>query len=183
MNDSRCTRRASLVDAHEPHIELPTGEAAVPLHSAGMDRFRAVLISIVVAFAAFSAKAAPRDYNTVVVEPTKTSIYVGNVSLTLSTLRRSGEIYTADYKAKVFPYFFSNEHGSLSITLTNDDLAKLGRGEVVQFTGRAENSDKEERRIEGRAVPADPLHGKIKVRVFVTQKIELIFNTTYRFAP
>ena len=31
------------------------------------------------------------------------------------------------------------------------------------------------------ATPADAAGGKIKVRVFVTQKIELIFNTTYRF--
>ena len=148
-----------------------------------MDRFRAVFLSLAVFLTAICARGAAPDYSTVVVEPTKTSIYVGNVSLTMTPFHRSADVYAADYKAKVFPYFFSNEHGQIWITLSDDDLARLARGEVVQFKGRAENSDKEERRIEGRAVPADASHGKIKVRVFVTQKIELIFNTTYHFGP
>ena len=42
------------------------------------------------------------------------------------------------------------------------------------------NDDGEERHIEGRAVPADANTGKIKVRVFVSKRIQLIFNTTYR---
>lgn len=128
-----------------------------------------------------SAKAVPPGYETVVVDPVKTSIYVGNVALTMTPFHAGGGRYSADYRAKVFPYFFSNEHGSLWITFSDDDLARLARGERVNFTGRAENTDKEERRIEGFATPSDAKHGKIKVKVFVSKKIELIFNTLYRF--
>ena len=56
-------------------------------------------------------------------------------------------------------------------------------GEAVEFTGCAVRADGTVRRVEGKATPADAAGGKIKVRVFVTQKIELIFNTTFRFAP
>lgn len=165
----------------ETPIKLPTGGTSIPLHSAAMERFRAVLFAFAVALLSTAARGASPNFESVVVEPTKTSIYVGNVALTMSTFHRKGDVFAADYRAKVFPYFFSNEHGQLWITLSDDDLARLSRGEVVPFKGRAENSDKEERRIDGRAVPADAVHGKIKVRVFVTSKIELIFNTTYHF--
>ncbi len=39
----------------------------------------------------------------------------------------------------------------------------------------------ETRSITGRAVPEDATQGKLKVRVFVSKNIQLIFNTTYRF--
>ena len=41
--------------------------------------------------------------------------------------------------------------------------------------------DGAERRLEGTATPTDATSGKLKVRVFVSKRIELIFNTTYRF--
>ena len=86
------------------------------------------------------------------------------------------------YVAKVFPYFFYNENGRLWIHFPDEDLRRLEHGETVPFTGRALNDDGEERRVEGRIVPADASSGKIKVRVFVSKRIELIFNTTYRFS-
>ena len=51
----------------------------------------------------------------------------------------------------------------------------------MEFSGRAVNTDGEERRVEGKATPADALSGKIKVRVLVAKHLELIFNTSYRF--
>ena len=57
------------------------------------------------------------------------------------------------------------------------------RGETIEFKGRAKTTGGEDRRVEGRAQPTDATSGKIKVRVFVSQKIQLIFNTTYRFVP
>jgi hypothetical protein len=115
------------------------------------------------------------------IAPTKTSIYIGSVSMTMPTFHRTGITYSSTYVAKVFPYFFESEKGQLSIDLPDEDLRRLERGEVVQFTGRGVNTDGEERRIEGRAIPTDAHTGKIKVRVFVSKKIQLIFNTTYRF--
>ena len=146
-----------------------------------MFRLRGVLLiwAAILVGATASLRAGP--YDTAMVETVKTSIYVGSVTLITTPFQRTDGVFAADYKAKVFPYFFSNEHGKLWIPFSDDELARLAKGEVIYFNGHAENSDKEQRRIEGRAVPADATHGKLKVRVFVTPKIELIFNTTYRF--
>lgn len=126
---------------------------------------------------------AALPHNTVAVAVAKTSIYVGSVTLTTTTFTcEAGTTFAADYKARVVPYFFSSEQGKLWIDFSEEQFAQLARGERVHFTGRAQNSDNEERRIEGHATPAAPdsVEGKIKVRVFVSPKIELIFNTTYR---
>ena len=101
--------------------------------------------------------------------------------MTMPTFQRSGITYSSTYVAKVFPYFFQSEKGELSIDLPDEELRRLERGEVIQFVGRGKNTDGEDRRIEGRAIPTDAQSGKIKVRVFVSKKIQLIFNTTYRF--
>lgn len=128
------------------------------------------------------AEEAPLSrYAFVEIEPAKTSIYIGSVTMTMPRFARKDGAFSSTYHARVFPYFFSSENGKLSISFSDDELRRLERGETVQFTGRAENTDGEERRIEGRAVPTNATTGKIKVRVFVSKKIELIFNTTYRF--
>lgn len=116
------------------------------------------------------------------VEPTKTSIYIGTVSLAMPAFAREGGTYVTTYAAKVFPYFFYDEKGRLWIDFPEADLRRLERGETVNFSGHARNDEGDERRVEGRVVPVDPLSGKIKVRVFVSPRIELIFNTTYRFS-
>jgi len=131
-----------------------------------------------------AALAAPADrFATVAIEPAKTSIYIGSVTMTSPIFHRIGARYESSYVAKVFPYFFYNEKGALGIEFTDEQLARLERGERVEFTGQARSDSGGERRIEGHATPADPGGGKIKVRIFVSKKIELIFNTTYRFAP
>jgi hypothetical protein len=131
-----------------------------------------------------AAFAAPADrFATVAIEPAKTSIYIGSVTMTMPTFHRVGARYESSYDAKVFPYFFYNEKGVLGIEFTDEQLARLERGERVEFTGQARSDTGEDRRIEGHAAPADASGGKIKVRVFVSKRIELIFNTTYRFAP
>ncbi len=120
----------------------------------------------------------------VLVDATRTSIYLGSVRLTLSPFRHQDGAFTADYTAKVVPFFFFNERGHISIEFPVDSLRQVLRGETVQFKGQARSSAGEERRIEGRAVPAGAgiARGKIKVRVHVG-KIELIFNSTFRFEP
>jgi len=60
-------------------------------------------------------------------------------------------------------------------------LELLERGERVAFRGRAQRADGSEHRVEGTVTPADATSGKVKVRVFATASVELIFNTTYRF--
>lgn len=127
--------------------------------------------------------AALRRFDQVTVETSKTSIYVGSVTLKLTPLLRKSGQFHATYTATVFPYFFWDESGWIAIELSDDALRQIVQGEVVQFKGRGMNDDGEERQIEGRVVPADSNSGKIKVRVFVTKKTQLIFNTTYHLAP
>ena len=122
-------------------------------------------------------------YSEVTVDPADASIYVGKVSLAMSPLTRRGNVYTSDYSVKVFPFFFFNERGRISIEVSAEQLQQLARGETVDLKGHASNSRGAERRIGGRAV-SDSIggdRGKIKVRVWVSKNIELIFNTAYRF--
>ena len=147
---------------------------------------RFLFATIVMGMLSLTAIASAGDrgaqrFSRVDIAPTKTSIYIGSVSMTMPTFQRNGITYSSTYAAKVFPYFFESEKGDLSIDLPDADLERLERGEVVQFTGRGKNTKGEDRRIEGRAIPTDARTGKIKVRVFVSKKIQLIFNTTYRF--
>ena len=128
------------------------------------------------------SRALGGRYAQVTVDATKTSIYIGSVSLAMPPFARLAGAYGADYSAEVFPFFFFNERGHISINFSDDDLRRLQHGDTVSFTGRASTTGGAERRIEGRAIPdgANAGHGKIKVRVWVG-RIELIFNTVYRF--
>jgi hypothetical protein len=148
-----------------------------------LGRFHVFLLGAALAAATSggAAEAPLSQYDRIEVAPVKTSIYVGSVALKVPPMTRSNGGYEAQYTAKVFPYFFSNEAGKLRVDFADDALRKLERGETVEFTGRAVNEDGEERRVEGKATPADPTSGKLKVRVRVTKKVELIFNTTYHF--
>jgi len=120
------------------------------------------------------------EWDSVTVAPVKTSIYVGSVTLTTGEFRRDGDQYTATYAAKVWPWFFWNETGRITITLPQAELARLTRGERVEFTGEASNHKNKPRHVTGRADRIDAATGRIKVRVGVDDT-ELIFNSTYRF--
>lgn len=125
--------------------------------------------------------AATARWDRVTVPPSKTSIYVGSVTLTMPEFTRRDEGYESSYTARVIPYFFFNESGRIRIEFSAVQLERLARGEVVEFTGAGRRDDGTERRVEGKATPADARSGKLKVRVFVSKSTELIFNTTYRF--
>ncbi len=120
------------------------------------------------------------EWDSVTMAPVKTSIYVGSVNLITSDFRRDGDTFTATYEAKVWPWFFWNETGSITITLPFADVQKLSRGERVEFTGQALNHKNKPRHVTGRAERTSPANGNIKVRIGVDDT-ELIFNTTYRF--
>ena len=120
-------------------------------------------------------------YDAVEIPSVDTSIYIGSVNLSIPTLTRRHRVYTGTYAARVFPYFFYNESGRIAIEVTDDMLRRLAAGQTVEFDGQALSTQGEERRITGRAMPSDDRSGRIKVRVHVSRRIELIFNTTYRF--
>ena len=141
------------------------------------------MVLFLVVWAAALHGEAPLDarYNKAAVEPVKTSIYIGYVKLTTPGFTRTRTGYVSVYNASVFPFFFWSEHGRMAIEVSDDDLRQLARGETVLFRGQAENSDGETRLIVGRAMPQDASQGKLSVRLFVSKRIQLIFNTTYRF--
>jgi hypothetical protein len=129
--------------------------------------------------------AAERDltrFGRAEIAAAKTSIYVGSVTMTTPPFIRTAGVYEADYTAKVFPFLFSSEAGRLRINVSDAALHQLEAGEAIEFSGLAIRSDGLERRVEGKATPADSQSGRIKVRVYVSKRIELIFNTTYRFS-
>ena len=150
--------------------------------SAMIPRLAAAILALVAA-SRLGGAAPEAAWRKVSIEPTWTSIYVGTVSLRLPEFTRNatGE-YESTYTARVLPWFFQNETGRLVIRASDDELRRLARGEAIEFTGHAVNHAGEERRVTGRATPADAVSGRIKVRVRVSPSIELIFNTTYRFS-
>ena len=147
--------------------------------------FRRVLCILLgcLALAAMAADESLSRFDRVVVDPAKTSIYIGSVTMSFSPATRVAGVYATDYTAKVFPYFFMSETGKLFLDAPDETLRKLARGEVVDFSGHGVSSSGAERRFEGRATPTDATSGKLKVHAFVSKRIDLIFNMTYRFGP
>lgn len=132
--------------------------------------------------AASAAEGLPGPaYAEATVDKVRTSIYVGSVTLEMPPFRHIRGGYESTYSARVFPYFFYNERGRITIDLPDDHLRRLAAGERVDFIGHARNLEGEPRRVEGHAVPEDAVSGTIKVRIWVSPKIELIFNSRYRF--
>ncbi len=147
-------------------------------------RFRFLLLIVLLASAGLLRAAggpASANWNRASIPPIKTSIYVGSVTLTTGVFERTGATLTTNYTAKVFPWVFWSETGRITITLTDAMLASLARGETTDFTGDAVSHKNRPRKVTGRAYPAGPLAGKIKVRIGVDDT-ELIFNGTYLFS-
>jgi len=119
--------------------------------------------------------AVPR----VTIAPMKTSIYVGSVTLITTDFLQQDESFKAAYEAKVRPWFFWGETGEITIKLPVTDLTRLALGQTIEFTGEAANHRNKPRTVTGRAQPAGPTSGKIKVRI-MADGIELIFNGTYQ---
>ena len=142
--------------------------------------FLLLALGLIVATGLRAAEPAGRQA-TVTIPTVKTSIYVGSVTLSAPAFVRTGSEYASTYTAKVFPYFWMGESGRIAVTITDGDLAKLAKGEIVEFKGEGRNSDGDLRRVEGLATPADAESGKLKIRIWVSSRIDLVFNTTYRF--
>lgn len=142
-------------------------------------RLAAVLLACLLA--TLSTRAAEAVFTRATVPAMKTSIYVGSVTLSTGTFERRGDQWLTTYNAKVFPWFPWSEHGGITITVTDADLARLAKGETVEFTGDAQNHKKKPRKVTGRAQPANDHSGKIKVRIHVDD-VELIFNGSYELS-
>jgi hypothetical protein len=145
-----------------------------------MSRSRLCCLLVLGAVASLHAAPDLTNWERVSVEPMKTSIYIGSVTLTTGVFVRQGSTLAATYEAKVFPWFFWGESGKITITLSDADLASMARGENAEFTGEAFNQKNKSRQVSGRVQPGTATSGKIKVRI-LADGYQLIFNSTYQF--
>jgi len=113
----------------------------------------------------------------------RTSIYIGSVTLTVSPLERiDGSFdYSADYEARVIPWLFWNESGTITLSPSEADIGRLIEGETIEITGNATNHRGKPRSVSARIQPEDADAGTIKVRIDAGGT-KLIFNGSYRFA-
>lgn len=115
----------------------------------------------------------------VLIRPASASFYIASVSMSFQPFVRHKTVYSSTYAARVFPYFFLGERGRIWIMVPDEVLARVNRGETVSLTGHALSDSGDERKIDGVATPTGPREGRIRVRVFVSRRIILTYNTTY----
>ncbi len=131
------------------------------------------------------ARAADEDlapFNVVAIGEGSASLFTATVTMRMPPFVRHQSVLTSTYSAQVFPYFFFSEKGRISITIPEEDLRKVAIGRPIDFAGKAYNEAGEGRRIEGHAVPTGPGKGRIQVRVYISRRISITYNTTY-FLP
>jgi hypothetical protein len=108
----------------------------------------------------------------------------GEATLTVGPLQRANGVYSGDYEITVFPYFFKNEQGTLSVVVPDDSLAAAIQGKVTAIAGTATTTTGpragHSRHIDAIVTPADANHGALKLW-FMAGTREMIFNPSYHF--
>lgn len=117
------------------------------------------------------------------IEPATTGVPFGKAKLSVEPLRRGkggGESFQASYKVEVSPMSFASEDGSLTISVSNENLRKLAAGQPVEFTGQAVSTSGNTSAVNGTATPSKESKdsGAIRVRID-SKKGKLVFKTTY----
>lgn len=128
---------------------------------------------------ALGADGVPARFNVVEIKPASTSLFIATVSMTFAPFVRHRTVFASTYAARVFPYFFYSEKGRIWIVVNQEALGRASRGQPAEFTGHALSDSGSDRKVEGKAVPTGPTTGTIKVRVFISRRIILVYNTTY----
>jgi hypothetical protein len=143
-------------------------------------RFIAPFVLVLLAAAPMRGAEDPMArYNVVDIKPSVASLYIASVTMIMPPFVRKNTVYSSTYYAKVFPYFFYSERGRIWIVVPDADLRRASQGLPVDFVGHALSDSGEERKVTGHAVPTGPSGGKIRVRVFITRRIALNYDTTY----
>ncbi len=131
------------------------------------------------AAAALGADDVPPRFDTVDIGPGTASLYIATVTMAFQPFVRHRTVFSSTYSARVFPYFFYSEKGRIWIVVSHENLGRVVRGQPADITGHALSDSGSDRRVEGRVVPTGPDTGTIKVRVFISRRIALTYNTTY----
>jgi hypothetical protein len=140
--------------------------------------YPAIAFALASAASALGAGDDLARFSEVAITPATAFIYVGTVTMTIPPFVRHNGVYSSTYTARVFPYFYS-ERGRIWITVPDEALRRVASGQSVEFTGRAVNEDGEGRKVVGHASPSGRTAGSIQVRVFVTRRISITYDTTY----
>jgi hypothetical protein len=117
-------------------------------------------------------------FNRVEIKPATAYIYIATVTMTIPPFSWHHGVYSSTYAARVFPIFYT-ERGRIWIDMPDDALRRIASGRAVDFTGHALNDSGDGRKILGHAVPTGATGGTISVRVFVTKRISVTYDTTY----
>jgi len=148
-----------------------------------------VLLSMVAAVQADSQTVAlpagnPKSANLrMFVDPSSTSLALGKASLTVSPLTYQKQTYAGDYQLKVVPFFHKSQSGKLSLAAPDDSVRRHAQGAAVEFTGEAVNQkDGKTKVIKGKITPITKDRGTVVFSI-ATESGELVFNTSYHFAP
>jgi len=118
-------------------------------------------------------------YKVVDIKPSVASLYIASVTMTMPPFVRKNTVYSSTYYAKVFPYFFWSEKGRIWIIVPDAELRRASLGQPVDFVGHALSDSGDERKVQGRAIPTGAYGGRIRVRVFISRRISLDYDTTY----
>jgi hypothetical protein len=143
-------------------------------------RFIAPVVLVLFAAATLrGADDAMARFNVVDIKASVANLYIASVTMTMPPFVRKKAVYSSTYYAKVFPYFFYSERGRIWIVVPEADLRRAAQGQPVDFVGHALSDSGDERKVEGHAVPTGPTGGRIRVRVFISRRIALNYETTY----
>jgi hypothetical protein len=146
----------------------------------GVRRFLGPIVLALISFVPPArAEESLAQFDVVDIKPSTASLYIATVTMTMPPFVRKNVVYSSTYAAKVFPYFLFNEKGRIWIIVPDEDLRKVSLGLPVDFVGHALSDSGDDRKVEGHAVPSGPTSGKIRVRVFITRRISLNYDTTY----
>jgi len=133
---------------------------------------------------ATSTNPIPAD-RILMIDSSSMSVDAGEATLTIGPLQRTNGVYSGDYEITVFPYFFKNEQGTLSVVVPDDSLATVIQGKVTAIAGTSTTTTGaragHSRHIDAIVTPADANHGALKLW-FMAGTREMIFNPSYHFA-
>jgi hypothetical protein len=138
-----------------------------------------LLLFVAAATPGSAAEDSLARFNVVDIKSSVASLYIASVTMIMPPFVRKNAVYSSTYYAKVFPYYFFSEKGRIWIVVPEADIRRAAVGQPVDFVGHALSDSGEERKVEGRAVPTGPSSGKIRVRVFISRRISLNYDTTY----